>query len=63
MRKRLGIFPGDDLVDQQGQRAGGRDGRVELAQRPGGGVAWVEVGLLPGFLQFAVEFLRILLWG
>ena len=50
----------DHLVDQQGQRAGGGDGRVELAQGAGGGVARVEVGLLPGFFQLLVELVEFL---
>ncbi len=44
----------NNLVDEQRQWAGGGDGRVELAQRPGGGVARVEIDSLTGFRQFLV---------
>ena len=53
-------FPGQDLVDQQGQRAGGGDGRVKLAERAGGGVARVEVGFFAGLGQLLVQLFEFL---
>ena len=47
-----------DLVDQQRQWARGREGRIELAQGAGGGVARIEVGLLARLLQLAIQRLE-----
>ena len=44
-RARLGLAPG---IGEEAQRPRRRDRRIELAQRAGGGVARIDVGLLAG---------------
>ena len=58
-RRELGVLPNQDVVGVECEGPGGRDPRVQLAERARGSIPRVLEGVLPGALQSLVHPLEV----